>query len=245
MPRNDARPPASKTIEQHLAEAEAMIHEARSRMGKALGQLRLEQAGFPSGGDGGGSSNASGLDRFLDPNGKGDIRDPARDVLVALTRDARQIHSTATAVYSTAITWSRPSAVKLQIDDGDQGCEVVARIKRGRLRGLSVDDARVACKEEPRKDDKLPVYEPTHVNATRGPKRHGHPTGPCDPATCEEPHELPRSYRLGEWAYVFVRNNLRLPTLDETLEHLRGKKVRPLQPAGIYGPAPKRRPGEP
>lgn len=218
MPRNDARPPASKTIEQQLAEAEARIHQARSRLPKALESLRMEQAGYPSGGDGGGSSSSSGLDRFLDD--RGTLRDPARDELAALQRDAGQLLRTSTAVYDVATRWSQPSRFRPPSDAGDLGCELAAKIKRGQIRGKD------ACKQDPRPDDDRPVYEPVRVKATRGPRRKGHPDGECDPASCDEPHALPRSYRVGDWAWRFIMSNSRIPTTDEMLQHLRGGHVR-------------------
>lgn len=208
---------STKTLHDELDETIARLMDARRRLPAATTELRRNTAGFPArhgSTDSGGSAQPNedgkpaGLERHLVQPDEVDLE------MQQLDNNARAAYRAATNLLDVCQRWAEPSKMRAPQDAGDQGCEVIARIKRGRLNS-----------GDPLPDDDLPCFEPTYKKAARGPKAKGHAHKRCNAAHCDDVHVLERPHRLGVWAYMFVQKAHRLPTDVEVIAHLRGESV--------------------
>ena len=118
-----------RLIRADLTETVGLCNDASIRLSAAITQLRQSQAGYPTGGDGTGSSSGiSDLASRLDDHGN--IIDDAGKELDQLSHEAERLHRLARSVYDTCQRWSRPPTNAQKAKDagaGDPGCEICAR----------------------------------------------------------------------------------------------------------------------
>lgn len=116
-------------IKADLIETTRLCLTALGTLHQALVALRQSQAGYPSGGDGGGhGGDVVDLSSRLDE--RGNLIDDASRELDQLDRDARKLHGLATATFDRTARWSRPPTSAQKAKDagaGDPGCEICAR----------------------------------------------------------------------------------------------------------------------